>query len=83
MEPHIGATQPTHTVAEHQFAFSNEFTIYSLKVLLLGGYTISSAFARCQLELRLASWLQRRLGPHPKYFILAVMMLGTWDDIHY
>jgi phosphate transporter len=51
-------------------------------VLLLGGYTISSAFSRCQLELRLASWMQRKLGSEPKLFILAVMMLGlflsTW-----
>ena len=51
-------------------------------VLLLGGYCISAAFSRCQLELRLASWLQRRLGNHPRYFILAVMFLGlflsTW-----
>ncbi len=51
-------------------------------VLLLGGYCISAAFSRCQLELRLASWLQRKLGNHPRYFILAVMFLGlflsTW-----
>ena len=51
-------------------------------VLLLGGYCISAAFSRCQLELRLASWLQRRLGNHPRYFILAIMFLGlflsTW-----
>ena len=51
-------------------------------VLLLGGYCISAAFSRCQLELRVASWLQRRLGNHPRYFILAVMFLGlflsTW-----
>lgn len=51
-------------------------------VLLLGGYTISSAFSRCQLELRLASFMQKRLGDHPKLFILAVMLLGlflsTW-----
>ena len=47
-------------------------------VLLLGGYTISSVFSRCQLELRLASWMQRKLGGHPKYFILAVMMLGLF-----
>jgi di/tricarboxylate transporter len=30
--------------------------------LLLGGYTISTAFSRCQLELRLASLLQTYLG---------------------
>ncbi len=45
-------------------------------VLLLGGYTISSAFSRSQIELRLAAYLQKKLGHEPKYFILAVMMLG-------
>ena len=47
-------------------------------MLLLGGYTISSAFSRCQLELRLASWLQVMLGQHPRLFILAVMLLGLF-----
>ena len=46
--------------------------------LLLGGYTISSAFSRCQLELRLASWLQVYLGRHPRLFILAVMLVGLF-----
>ena len=35
-------------------------------VLLLGGYSISAVFSRCELELRLASWLQRKLGARPK-----------------
>lgn len=47
-------------------------------MLLLGGYTISSAFSRCQLELRLASYLQIYLGQHPRLFILAVMLLGLF-----
>ena len=47
-------------------------------MLLLGGYTISSAFSRCQLELRLASWLQVTLGQFPQLFILAVMVLGLF-----
>lgn len=47
-------------------------------VLLLGGYTISTAFSRCQLELRVASILQNRLGGNPKLFILAVMFLGLF-----
>lgn len=47
-------------------------------MLLLGGYTISSAFSRCQLELRLASWLQAWLGQYPSLFILAIMMLGLF-----
>lgn len=35
-------------------------------LLLLGGYTISTAFARCQLELRVAAYLQRRFGSNPR-----------------
>lgn len=47
-------------------------------MLLLGGYTISTAFSRCQLELRIASILQNRLGASPRLFILAVMFLGLF-----
>ena len=47
-------------------------------MLLLGGYTISSAFSRVQLELRFASWLQEKLGHSPSLFILAVMLLGLF-----
>lgn len=47
-------------------------------MLLLGGYTISSAFSRCELELRLASYLQTRLGAYPLIFILAIMFLGLF-----
>eukprot|EP00981_Chlorochromonas_danica_P001007 scaffold233_cov174-Ochromonas_danica.AAC.47 len=38
-------------------------------MLLLGGYTISTAFSRCQLELRIASILQNRLGGNPRLWI--------------
>jgi phosphate transporter len=47
-------------------------------MLLLGGYTISTAFSRCQLELRIASLLQRHLGNSPSLFILAIMFLGLF-----
>lgn len=47
-------------------------------MLLLGGYTISTAFSRCQLELRLASYLQKKLGSNPHLFILAIMFLGLF-----
>ena len=46
--------------------------------LLLGGYTLSTAFSRCQLELRLASLLQQGFGNQPKVFILAIMLLGLF-----
>jgi phosphate transporter len=59
-------------------AFVLEHVFNHTTMLLLGGYTISSAFSRCQLELRLASWLQVMLGQHPRLFILAVMLLGLF-----
>ena len=59
-------------------AFVLEHLFNHTTMLLLGGYTISSAFSRCQLELRLASWLQVTLGHHPRLFILAVMLLGLF-----
>ena len=59
-------------------AFVLEHVFNHTTMLLLGGYTISSAFSRCQLELRLASWLQVLLGQNPRLFILAVMLLGLF-----
>eukprot|EP01038_Epipyxis_sp_PR26KG_P009656 gene9656-12998_t len=47
-------------------------------MLLLGGFTISTAFSRCQLELRLASYMQKQFGGSPSVFILAVMFLGLF-----
>lgn len=47
-------------------------------MLLLGGYSISSAFSRCQLELRIAAILQKQFGNKPKTFILAIMFLGLF-----
>jgi phosphate transporter len=31
-------------------------------MLILGGYAVSAAFSRCEIELQIASFLQRRLG---------------------
>lgn len=47
-------------------------------VLILGGYTISSAFSRCELELRAASILQYYFGASPRLFMLAIMFLGLF-----
>eukprot|EP01034_Spumella_vulgaris_P023241 gene23241-29445_t len=58
------------------YVMSNIFNHTTM--LLIGGYTISSAFSRCQLELRVASLLQNRFGKSPKLFILAVMFLGLF-----
>ncbi len=46
--------------------------------LLLGGYAISSAISRCQIEISVAASLQRLLGRRPKIFILAIMLLGLF-----
>jgi phosphate transporter len=55
-------------------------------MLLLGGYTLSCAFSRCQFELRVAAWMQKRLGHSPKLYLLAIMFLGlflsTWISNH-
>ena len=46
--------------------------------LLLGGYAISSAISRCQIEISVAGALQSWFGQKPKIFILAVMILGLF-----
>ena len=64
--------------AEAAAAFITSHIFNHTTWLLLGGYTVSTAFSRCQLELRLASLLQVGLGNRPKVFILAIMMLGLF-----
>lgn len=68
--------QPMKVEAAATFVMNSIFNHTTL--LLLGGYTISTAFARCQLELRVAAFLQKRFGNAPKLFILAVMFLGLF-----
>lgn len=46
--------------------------------LLLGGYAVSSAISRCDVELSIAAYLQRTFGHQPKVFILAIMFLGLF-----
>lgn len=46
--------------------------------LLLGGYAVSSAISRCEVELTVAAYLQRKFGHRPKAFILAIMFLGLF-----
>ena len=69
-------SQPMPTTAAATFVMNNIFNHTTL--LLLGGYTISTAFSRCQLELRVAALLQKWFGNAPKLFILAVMFLGLF-----
>lgn len=58
------------------FVMGNVFNHTTM--LLIGGYTISSAFSRCQLELRLAAVMQSYFGKRPKMFILAIMFVGLF-----
>lgn len=70
---------PTKAMSpEESSAFVLDHIFNHTTMLLLGGYTISTAFARCQLELRVASFLQTRLGDRPLIFILAIMFLGLF-----
>lgn len=64
--------------AEAAASFVTDHIFNHTTYLLLGGYTLSTAFSRCQLELRFASYLQNHLGSNPKYFILAIMFLGLF-----
>lgn len=68
--------KPMTTTAAANYVMNN--VCNHTTFLLLGGYTISTAFARCQLELRVAAWLQKRFGNSPQLFILAVMFLGLF-----
>jgi len=45
-------------------------------LLVLSGLVAARVVARCQLELRVAAALQRRLETRPRIFILAIMLLG-------
>lgn len=47
-------------------------------ILIMGGYTISAAFVKCQIELYLAAFLQHHFKKSPKGFILAMMMMGLF-----
>ena len=47
-------------------------------MLILGGFSISTAFSQCGFELRLAAVIQRSLGHRPILFLLAFMALGAF-----
>jgi phosphate transporter len=47
-------------------------------MLLMGGFAISAAFSRCQLELRVAAKLQKWFKNTPRLFILSIMLLGLF-----
>ncbi|DAZ98014.1 TPA: hypothetical protein N0F65_004504 [Lagenidium giganteum] len=47
-------------------------------ILIMGGYAISAAFAKCQIELYIAAALQRRFKKSPNLFLLAIMLMGLF-----
>ena len=47
-------------------------------VLILGGFSISAAFSKCQYELRVTSYIQQHLGNYPRLFLLAFMLLAAF-----
>jgi anion transporter len=47
-------------------------------MLILGGFSISAAFSKCNFELKLASIIQKAFGNRPKLFLLAFMLLGCF-----
>lgn len=47
-------------------------------ILIMGGYAISAAFVKCQIELYIASHLQQRFKHSPRLFLLAIMMMGLF-----
>uniref|UniRef100_H3GS72 SPX domain-containing protein n=1 Tax=Phytophthora ramorum TaxID=164328 RepID=H3GS72_PHYRM len=47
-------------------------------ILIMGGYSISAAFAKCQIELYIAAFLQRRFKKRPNLFLLAIMLMGLF-----
>jgi phosphate transporter len=52
--------------------------VNSTTVLILGGYSISAALSRCEIELRIAAAIQRAFGHQPRIFILSIMLLGMF-----
>ncbi|KAF4324894.1 hypothetical protein BBO99_00001831 [Phytophthora kernoviae] len=64
---------PKQSAKEVMSALVNHTTI-----LIMGGYSISAAFAKCQIELYIAAFLQRRFKKRPNLFLLAIMLMGLF-----
>ncbi|RLN99363.1 hypothetical protein DYB28_007106 [Aphanomyces astaci] len=54
-------------------------------ILIMGGYayysisfSISAALSKCQIELYIAAFLQRRFKKSPRLFLLAIMLMGLF-----
>ena len=71
---------PTGTplAAEQASKAAFGFMFNDTTMLILGGFSISAAFSKCNFELRIASMIQRAFGDRPRLFLLAFMMLGCF-----
>ncbi|RQM27129.1 hypothetical protein B5M09_006151, partial [Aphanomyces astaci] len=47
-------------------------------ILIMGGFSISAALSKCQIELYIAAFLQRRFKKSPRLFLLAIMLMGLF-----
>eukprot|EP00667_Euglena_gracilis_P004557 EG_transcript_4581 len=65
---------PPTEVANHLLGSLIDHT----SILLLGGFALSAAVSRFQLEVYMASKLEQYLGHAPRLFILGVMFLGLF-----
>ena len=68
--------QPLSAEKASKAAFGSMFN--DTIMLILGGFSISTAFSKCGFELRLAAVIQRQLGHRPILFLLAFMALGAF-----
>jgi phosphate transporter len=73
-DPITGVEYSAERAARIAFAAMFNDTI----MLILGGFSISAAFSKCQFELQLASFIQRMFGHRPRLFLLAFMFLGAF-----
>ncbi|KDO33902.1 hypothetical protein SPRG_01782 [Saprolegnia parasitica CBS 223.65] len=47
-------------------------------LIMAGAFSISAALSKCQIELYLAAFLQRRFKKRPRFFLLAIMLMGLF-----
>jgi len=64
--------------ADHATKAAMGFMFNDTTMLIMGGFSISAAFSKCNFELRLASVIQRAFGHRPRVFLLAFMLLGCF-----
>jgi phosphate transporter len=69
--------QNIHTIIEQAKEVMSQLVNHTT-ILIMGGYSISAAFAKCQIELYIAAFLQRKFKKRPNLFLLAIMLMGLF-----